>query len=95
VYATETEWDGKHLPLGSTASEVLEFLDARGSSNSGEVRGIQMSSDYPDELDLRLISASLPEKRGLFYSSKVYMSFRFDNNNRLIDYRVGKDLTGP
>jgi hypothetical protein len=85
----------KNLPLGSTASQVIEFLDARGIRHS-KLEVVKFLSDYPDEEDLRLIRGAIPKVRqGLLIEWGIYVSFRFDEEERLVDWRFNKVGTGP
>lgn len=85
----------KNLPLGSTASQVIAFLDARGIDHS-ELATEDYLSDYPGETDLRLIRAAIPRvKQGPLVEWGIFMSFRFDEKDRLIDYKVKLVGTGP
>ena len=77
----------RNLPLGSTSSQVIAYLDAKHIGHSDLVTA-KSSSDYPGEHDIRLILASIPLKPGLLSEWGIFMSFRFDKSDRLIDYRV-------
>lgn len=78
----------KYLPLGSTPSQVSDFMKLRGI-DPGELRVSKGDSDYPDDENLKLISAMIWKvKKGLFGYWSIRMTFRFDEEDRLIDYKI-------
>ncbi len=79
----------RELPLGSSKAQVIAFLDAK-RIHHGEIILSKYESEYPDNgVEKRLIFASIPKVRKvLFMEWGIHMSFRFDENDRLIDYRV-------
>jgi hypothetical protein len=78
----------KELPNGSTASQVKAFLDARNIDH-GDLYIAERDSDYPSEINMRLIRASIRHyKKDLLGWRGIFMSFRFDDKDTLIDYKV-------
>jgi len=74
-------WIAADLPLGSTKEEVIAFCERRGMTHSGY---------YKPELyyaKSRSISASIPI-RDFWIKSGVYVTFQFDENDRLVGYDV-------
>jgi hypothetical protein len=85
----------RELPLGSTKGQVVEFLDKKHIQHS-ELVVVRYDSDYPDNLEKRLINAAIPKvKTRLLVEWGIYITFRFDEADRLIDHRVKWVGTGP
>jgi len=83
----------KHLPLGSTAAEVIAYLEAKHIEH-GDLVTYPFDSYFPDEHNVRLIPAAI-RKQGLLFEATISIGFRFDEEDRLTDYRIEKSLTGP
>ncbi|MEW6129465.1 MAG: carboxypeptidase-like regulatory domain-containing protein [Acidobacteriota bacterium] len=78
----------KNLPLGSSIAQVNEFLKQRSIEHSKLFIG-DSDSDYPNEKNLRLIHTSIRNvRKGLLGNWGIFISFRFDENDHLIDYKV-------
>jgi hypothetical protein len=86
----------KQLPTGSTKKEVTDFLDARRIKH-GDIVLTKYDSQYSDNgVEKRLLYASIPRiRKVLLIEWGIYMSFRFDADDRLIEYRIRKVGTGP
>ena len=78
------------IPVGSDKDKVIAFLDANEFEHSGRYR----PELYYDKN--RTISASAPQKKyGLLVTGKIYVTFTFDQQDRLVSYRAEEVLTGP
>ena len=83
----------KNLPFGSTVSQVVAFLDKRRFEHSVLTTHV-VDQRYPGEQGLRLIAAGI-RKQGWLFEKFVGVSFRFDEHDRLTDYKIEEALTGP
>lgn len=83
----------KNLPLGSTAAQVIAYLD-RKRIEHGELRTYPFDPDFPGENNIRRLPAAI-RKQGFLFETTISIVFRFDEEDRLIDYRIEKSLTGP
>ena len=82
----------KHLPLGSTAAEVIAYLEAKRIEH-GDLVTYPFDSYFPDEHNVRVIPAAI--RKWFLLETTISIAFRFDEEDRLIDYRIEKSLTGP
>lgn len=86
----------RESPLGSTKTEVIAFLDKNRIGHSDLLVANGRTSEYQDDEVKRLINASIPKVKHTFFAEwGIFMSFRFDESDRLVDYRVRWVGTGP
>jgi hypothetical protein len=83
----------KNLPLGSTAGQVIAYLDAKRIEH-GDLVTLPFDDYFPGEPNVRVIPAAI-RKQGFLLETTISIAFRFDEEDRLIDYRIEKSLTGP
>lgn len=78
------------IPVGSEKNKVVAFLDSNEFEHSGRFR----PELYYDKN--RTIWASAPQKKyGVFVTGKIHITFKFDQQDQLVSYRVEEVLTGP
>lgn len=79
----------KNLPIGSPKELVINYLNDKG---------FEHSAGYKDDLyyaQSKTITASAPGRElWLLSYGKVYVTFYFDNRNRLARFEVKKVWTG-
>ena len=86
----------KECPTGSHYSKVIEFLDSKGILHSGYQEGKDYQPNINDYIKIRTIGAQIPNvQRRLFTKWSIYMSFYFDGNGRLTEYKVRKSRDDP
>jgi outer membrane protein assembly factor BamE (lipoprotein component of BamABCDE complex) len=76
----------KHLPIGSTKSQVSNFLGSRKISHSD----IQDHNEYDEQhrwVNVTIMTASIRHE-GFWSQSHVYMVFYFDDSGQLTKYDV-------
>jgi hypothetical protein len=71
------------LPAGSTASQVIAFLDARHIQHS----------DF-DERTRAVYASSAEEQVNLLFRTGVYLVFHFDGAARMTNFSVEQKATG-
>lgn len=94
-YSSKVSVDGlkkdidRECPAGSHYSNVLALLDKKGINHSAYKEGKLYDLSIEDYVKVRTIGAQLPRvRRSLFTTWTIYMSFEFDQNGRLSDYKV-------
>jgi hypothetical protein len=80
----------EHLPIGTSRTDVEAFLDQKGMPHSytGE------STQFPEYLhtEAAMIRGT---SRSWLIRGDTQILFKFDNQDRLIDYKVQEIFTGP
>lgn len=61
--------------------------------NMGDLVTYPFDSYFPDEHNVRVIPAAI--RKWFLLETTISIAFRFDEEDRLIDYRIEKSLTGP
>ena len=83
----------RELPPGTPASRLATFLDSLRISHS-EVRPTSVAGTGFPHGPARLMHASIQDlRRGNLLADGVFMVFRFDEQDRLIDYVVDYSYT--
>lgn len=79
----------KEIPIGSSKTQVIAFLESHSYEHSAY---------YKPELYYeknKTINASTPRKSyGILTEGKIYMTLMFDQNDKLVNYKVEEILTG-
>jgi len=86
----------KECPIGSHYSKVAAFLDSKGIDYSPYQESKEYDLSIGDYIKIRTIGAQIPNvQRRLFTKWSIYMSFYFDQNGRLTEYKVRKSRDDP
>jgi hypothetical protein len=88
---TQVEKDiGEHLPAGTPRKDVEAYLDQRGIPHSYTAE----SKEFPEyrHTEAAMIRAT---SRTWLIRVDTQILFKFDNQDRLIDYRMHEFATGP
>jgi hypothetical protein len=86
----------KECPIGSHYSTVTAFLDSKGIDYSPYQEAKEYHLDTNDYTRVRTIGARIPKvQRRLFTTWTIYVSFNFDENGRLTEYKVRKSRDDP
>ena len=81
----------QRVPVGTPAHQVLRFLDSLHIGHS-EVFESRFESDFPGPG--KFVDASIQDfRRPDLLSDGIFLQFRFDDHNLLIDYRVRLSYT--
>jgi hypothetical protein len=83
-------------PIGSHYPKVMQFLDSKGIRHSPYKEDKEYDLSIGDYRILRRIGAQIPRvERKLFTTWTIYISFDFDLDGRLTDYKVRKSRDDP
>jgi len=76
----------RQVPVGTPAPQVLRFLDSLRTEHS-EVFESRFESDFPGPG--RFVTAAIQDlRRPNLLSDGIFMKFRFDEHNVLVDYHL-------
>ena len=82
-------WINQEIPIGSSKTHVVEKL---------EEKKINHSANYKPELyynKTKTFNASIQNtKKGVLTKGGIYMEFKFDENEKLVSYKVEEVFTG-
>ena len=85
----------RDVPPGSTAVQVLAFLDAQNIEHSALIDQANQKHMGKDP-NVKIISAIIRDtEKGALVSGNLAVTFRFDRDDRLIGHDVEQVNTGP
>lgn len=81
---------GEHLPIGTPRSDVEAYLEQKGVPHSytDEWKG---SSEY-DHTEAAMFRET---SKSWLVRGDIHILFKFDNRDRLVDYKIQEIFTGP
>lgn len=86
----------EEIPIGSSSSKVLDFLDNKKIFHSEYVEGDLYDVKKSKFVRERVIYASIPDvERSFFVTYNIYLRFYFDENRNLVDFTVTKQRADP
>lgn len=80
----------EHLPLGTSRSEVEAYLDQKGLGHSY----IDESTEFPDYRHTEMAMVRETSRTWLVRGD-LQILFKFDSQERLIDFKFQEIFTGP
>ncbi len=79
----------QQLPVGATRHTVIQFLRSRNVPSKD-------SNDIPYYKGPRKVWGTLPDRnKYTLIKSDVVLTFEFDQDDRLVSYKMGKQSVGP